>query len=344
MCSCKLPFGFAPDDPSDPDAQEFPDYELTESEVAYVKSKLALASSSADGRGFYTAFSEFKPISSKEKAYVLILMYHQIVKDKDGTGSTYQRTQSQFRADLGYLRDNGYKVIGFDDFQKIRYGRMPTIGPKMVILSFDDGWKSQYDNAFPILKEFGFKASFAIITSLVESANYMGWNQIREMARYRNEKGEQLFSFASHTVTHAKLDAGSDWKNLGPTTEAGEAALRNYLKFLKFELLKSATEIYLRVPENRNVDMPLVLTLPEGKGSGLVEIAAMAVQQGYDIIRNSDFRDYRESNAGGGTPTYYGGIDLFSQASYNRYKLPSFAVCDYTEIDKSVYKYFEYFY
>jgi hypothetical protein len=90
--------------------------------------------------------------------------------------------------------------------------------------------------------------------------------------------------------------------------------------------------------------MPLVLTLPEGKGSGLVEIAAMAVQQGYDIIRNSDFRDYRESNAGGGTPTYYGGIDLFSQASYNRYKLPSFAVFDYTEIDKSVYKYFEYFY
>ncbi|MEW6549085.1 MAG: polysaccharide deacetylase family protein [Spirochaetota bacterium] len=355
--SCEFPFGPDPSDPDDPNDPDYPDYAVTESEIAYVKGKLALASTNGDSVSFYAAFGEFRPIPSSVKAHVLVLMYHQITDgskraagravDYSEDSTAYQRTKSQFEADMAYLRDNGYIVIGFDDFLKIRRGMMTAPGEKMVIISFDDGWKSQYDHAFPVLKQFGYKASFALITSLVGNPSYtryMDWNHVREMARYRNSKGEILFSFASHSTTHpdSGLVAGhSDiWALKGNVPQQDESAFQAYLKFLKYELLKSASDLYLRVPENRNAEMPLVLTLPKGMGSGHIELAAMAVQQGYDIIRTSDSRDSNDPDDGLG---YYGAINVFSQTMYNQYKLPSVAIHNDTAIEDCVPKYFAYF-
>ena len=42
------------------------------------------------------------------------------------------------------------------------------VSGRKVCLFFDDGWKNQFDEALPVLKEFGFKASFGVIT------DYMG--------------------------------------------------------------------------------------------------------------------------------------------------------------------------
>ncbi len=44
-------------------------------------------------------------------------------------------------------------------------------GDRKVCIFFDDGWKNQYDVALPILKEFGFKATFSIITDYIGMDN-----------------------------------------------------------------------------------------------------------------------------------------------------------------------------
>lgn len=76
---------------------------------------------------------------------------------------------------------------------------MPTSDEKVVCIVFDDGWKSQLD-AVPILDSFGFKATFAIVTSYYGYPDYMNWGDIKGLA----DKGMDI---ASHTDTHANLSA-----------------------------------------------------------------------------------------------------------------------------------------
>src|ERR687896_818428 len=70
---------------------------------------------------------------------------------------------------------------------------------KVVILTFDDGYKSQYSNAKPILDIYGFKASFYIVCNYVGSGdNRMTWEEIKSL----QQEGHDI---ASHTVNHDDL-------------------------------------------------------------------------------------------------------------------------------------------
>ena len=70
---------------------------------------------------------------------------------------------------------------------------------KVVILTFDDGYKSQYSNAKPILDKYGFKASFYIVCNYVGSGdNRMTWEEIKSL----QQEGHDI---ASHTMNHDDL-------------------------------------------------------------------------------------------------------------------------------------------
>ncbi len=74
---------------------------------------------------------------------------------------------------------------------------------KKVALFFDDGWKDQYDKAFPVLKNFGFKATFAVITE------YIGLDRGTSKARMNLSELKELqnsgMEIASHTKTHPHM-------------------------------------------------------------------------------------------------------------------------------------------
>lgn len=75
---------------------------------------------------------------------------------------------------------------------------LPSENQKVVCIVFDDGWKSQLE-AIPILDSFGFKATFAIVTSYTEHPNYMTWDQIATLA----QNGHDI---ESHTCDHISLN------------------------------------------------------------------------------------------------------------------------------------------
>jgi peptidoglycan/xylan/chitin deacetylase (PgdA/CDA1 family) len=58
---------------------------------------------------------------------------------------------------------------------------LPT---KPIIITMDDGYRDNYENAFPILKELGLKATFFVVTEFVDqnNPNYMNWPMLKEMA------------------------------------------------------------------------------------------------------------------------------------------------------------------
>jgi peptidoglycan/xylan/chitin deacetylase (PgdA/CDA1 family) len=66
-------------------------------------------------------------------------------------------------------------------------------------ITFDDGHRSNYEKAFPILERFGAKATFFVLAGCVScSSNYISWEQAREMAL----EGHRI---ASHGWSHRIL-------------------------------------------------------------------------------------------------------------------------------------------
>lgn len=90
----------------------------------------------------------------------------------------------------------------------------------LVSLTFDDGIRVQYTNYFPILKEYGIKATFYVVTQWIGQPGRFNWNDLEELYDYGNEIG-------SHTHTHPHLTKLSK-NNLDFELGRSLAALRRF--------------------------------------------------------------------------------------------------------------------
>jgi biofilm PGA synthesis lipoprotein PgaB len=117
-------------------------------------------------------------------------MYHHLV-DTDGKDlNNWTTTADQFRKDLMWLADNGYEYV-----LPSALAAGQALPQKAVMLTFDDGYASNYTLAYPLLQEFHAKAVISLITHYVQEGNpgFLSWDMCREMAR------SGLVEFGSHT-------------------------------------------------------------------------------------------------------------------------------------------------
>jgi peptidoglycan/xylan/chitin deacetylase (PgdA/CDA1 family) len=146
-----------------------------------------------------------------------ILMYHYISKpprNADRFRIDLSVAPEDFERQLYYLAANGYTTISLDDL----YRHLSTGEPlpyKPVVLTFDDGYIDAYENAFPLLKQYGMTGTFFIPTDFVNNGNpnHATWSMLKEMA------GAGM-SIESHSRTHPDLRGRSFeflvWEILGP--------------------------------------------------------------------------------------------------------------------------------
>jgi peptidoglycan/xylan/chitin deacetylase (PgdA/CDA1 family) len=164
-------------------------------------------------------------------ARVPILMYHYISvppADADQYRLDLSVTPWDLDAQLGWLAANGYHSITLHDLLYHLTLGWP-LPEKPVIITFDDGYRDAYENAFPILKKYGLIGTFFIITDRITfgEAAYMTWEQVIEM----HNAGMDI---QSHTRTHPDLRGVSEeellWQLLG-SREALEARLGKQVRF-----------------------------------------------------------------------------------------------------------------
>lgn len=130
---------------------------------------------------------------------VLVLNYHKI----DNKHHSLSVRPADFEAQLKYLSDHGYHSISPDELCEGLAGK-GALPEKPVLITFDDGYKDNYANAFPLLKKYGFKATIFVVTSFLgKYPQYFTWEQAREMEDYG-------ISIESHTVTHRSMTDLSD--------------------------------------------------------------------------------------------------------------------------------------
>lgn len=139
-----------------------------------------------------------------------ILIYHHIDPHQPGENAdTRAMTVSPAALDrqLRYLSEHGYAVVPYGDVVDCVTRRTP-LPPHAVVITFDDGWASQYRNALPLLEKYGMTATFFVVTDYVterSGGGILSWEQIRAL----DAKG---MTIASHSRTHPFLskiwDAG----------------------------------------------------------------------------------------------------------------------------------------
>lgn len=119
------------------------------------------------------------------------------------TSSAWKQAVAQFTAPVNAKEITIYHALAkngnvtTDDFSLTEYTPQ-GFGQAMVSLTFDDGWRSQYDHAMPILEKYNMPATFYVLTETVSYPDYM---TVAQMQTLKN-KGHEL---DSHTVSHANL-------------------------------------------------------------------------------------------------------------------------------------------
>jgi peptidoglycan/xylan/chitin deacetylase (PgdA/CDA1 family) len=134
-----------------------------------------------------------------------ILMYHHVSESFQGiSAGNMLISPGTFEKQMFFLHQKGYRCLSLLEVVHNWLERKPQ--PKhSFVLTFDDGWADNYENALPILKKFGFSSTVFVVVKQVEDGNkhYLSWQEMRELA-------ENDFTFGSHTLTHpmlSKLDS-----------------------------------------------------------------------------------------------------------------------------------------
>lgn len=125
---------------------------------------------------------------------VPVLCYHRFGQDK----SKMVVAPEDFARQLAYLSEHGYRVVRMNDLAEFLQGKR-ALPRRAVVITMDDGYKSVYQHAYPLLKKYGFPATVFVYSDYVDARDGLTWKEMREMV----DSG--LVDIQPHSKTHSNL-------------------------------------------------------------------------------------------------------------------------------------------
>jgi len=214
--------------------------------VSFVKNQTVIIPLRTDNKGGLTA---------NGYQVVPVLNYHHFLEDCD---SLLCIPPAVFDQQMKYLKDNGYRTVTVEDLSGFLQYRQ-ALPKKSLMITIDDGYRSAYDVAYPILKRYGFTATLFIYTDYVGvSDKAITWDQLKELNADR-------FQIGSHTISHSDLTM----KKEGESEE-------DYLARIMEELIDSKQIIDMKLAQDT-----VAIAFPFGRYDE--SILSLAEQAGYKL-------------------------------------------------------------
>lgn len=205
-----------------------------------------------------------------------VLMYHDIGDEEPDNGMVI--TPELFEEQLAALRNAGYESVSFAELEEYVNGT-GALPERCVVITFDDGYLSNYEYAYPILRKYGFKATvFAVgVTSGAETYKDTGaairphfdWAQAKEMY----DSG--YVDIQSHTFDMHRVEVLDAEYRDGASKLDGESDAE-FAEIFKADLEKSRSDIESAVGND-----VFALSFPKGIHSVLTDVCAR--EAGFDV-------------------------------------------------------------
>ena len=144
---------------------------------------------------FSLRYAWWRPVV--DRRFPRILMYHMIADARPGARFNGLRVAPQmFERQLRWLSEQGWKSFTVSDLVQ-QAGTLPA---KAFAITFDDGYRSIYEAAWPLLKRRGWPFTVFVNSAPHDRGSplFMSWDQLRELS----EGGATI---ANHTVSHPHL-------------------------------------------------------------------------------------------------------------------------------------------
>lgn len=153
---------------------------------------------------------------------IRILCYHRVcdLPHTDDVMHALHVSTGAFDEQMAFLAGNGFNVITLE--QLVRYrdkNQQPP--PKTIIVTFDDGYRDNYLNAFTIMEKYGLKGTFFVVTDYTTSNKVFQWLRLGQASLAHLDENRQYWvplsaeeiremsaqgsCFGSHTKTHCRL-------------------------------------------------------------------------------------------------------------------------------------------
>ncbi len=209
-----------------------------------------------------------------QTAQTIIFCYHRLV-DKIHTQWT-EITPAAFEAQMKMLKDRGITVISLQDYLAWRRSEK-NIPARSAVITFDDGWKSQYEVAWPIMKKYGYTFTMFIYTEGVAGGSLGGgqaitWEQLADMR-------DNGIDIQAHSATHQDLRQNQPIMVMSPDRKRTKKRLtgKEYEDWLQNEMVKSKELLEQRLAIKVNC-----FAVPLGKYDDHVK--EVARNAGYDAM------------------------------------------------------------
>lgn len=223
------------------------------------------------------AAAAFNPdtLSDDKAKYVKdvpILMYHDISYQDSDMSITPERFEEHIKA----LYEEGYTTLSFDDlYGYVMYNAQ--LPEKCVMLTFDDGYLSNYENAYPILKKYGMQGIIFAVGVTTGQTTYK--NTGKEInPHYTYEQGREMYESGvmwtqSHTYDLHRVKALDEEYREGASRLKGESE-KEFAQMFYDDITKSKYEIEENVGNG-----VIALSYPQGIHSAVTD--AVIREAGY---------------------------------------------------------------
>lgn len=136
-----------------------------------------------------------------DRAGIPVILYHHMLKKNENfyRNNLAVINVESFEEQMKYLYEKGYYTATVEELIAYMRGEI-NLPTKTVVITFDDGHKTNYIYAYPILKKYGFRATGFLITNRISETpvsfnpnelQFLSWPEINEM--------KDVFTFGGHT-------------------------------------------------------------------------------------------------------------------------------------------------